>query len=48
MDVRVYREKPVLKELQRGGAPASRGPATASKNAAGALWDYLVAQAARK
>ena len=47
MDVRVYREKPVLKELQRGGAPATRGPAAASKSAAQALWEYLLTQAAR-
>jgi DNA-binding transcriptional LysR family regulator len=49
MDVRVYREKPVLKELQRGGSPASRGAAAAApKSAAQALWDYLLTQADRK
>ena len=48
MDVRVYREKPVLKDVPRGGSPATRGPAAASKNAAQALWNYLLTHAARK
>ena len=48
MDVRVYREKPVLKELHRGGSPATRAPAAISKNATQALWDYLLTQSLRK
>lgn len=41
MDIRVYREKPVTKESQRGAAKAH-------KSSAQALWDYLVAASARK
>ncbi len=49
LEVRVYRERPALKELPRGGSPVSRGattaPKTAPKSAARSLWDHLVAQA---
>jgi hypothetical protein len=48
MDVRVYREKPVQKELPRGGSSAVRGAAAAHKSAAQALWDYLLTQSNRK
>jgi DNA-binding transcriptional LysR family regulator len=41
MDIRVYREKPVARESQRGAARAH-------KSSAQALWDYLVAASARK
>lgn len=41
MDIRVYREKPVAKESQRGAAQAH-------KSSAQALWDYLVTASARK
>jgi len=46
MDVRVYREKPSLKDLSRAGGAGGRG-ASSPKSSAQALWDYLVAQAAR-
>jgi DNA-binding transcriptional LysR family regulator len=44
MDVRVYREKPIHKELQRGAIASARGTASGPKRNAQALWDYLVAQ----
>jgi DNA-binding transcriptional LysR family regulator len=47
MDVRVYREKPVQKELPRGAAGSGRG-AAAPKSSAQALWDYLLTQSTRK
>ena len=42
MDVRVYREKPVLKELQRGSHAIARGLAPGPKSSAKALWDFLL------
>ncbi len=47
MDVRVYRERPVLKELQRGAAAAASARGAAPKSSAQALWDYLLNQSAR-
>jgi DNA-binding transcriptional LysR family regulator len=44
MDVRVYREKPIHKELQRGTHTSSRGMAPGPKRNAQALWDYLLTQ----
>jgi DNA-binding transcriptional LysR family regulator len=44
MDVRVYREKPIHKELQRGIHGSSRGVASGPKRNAQALWDYLLTQ----
>ncbi len=48
MDVRVYRERPVLKEIPRGGGLGTRAAPAAPKSAAQALWDYLLTQSARK
>ncbi|MDH5204955.1 MAG: LysR substrate-binding domain-containing protein [Hylemonella sp.] len=42
LELRAYREKPVLREGQRGGAPR----AAAARSKALALWDYLCAQQA--
>jgi len=44
MDVRVYREKPVLKDLQRGAAAPAKVANQAPKSSAQALWDYLLTQ----
>ena len=44
MDVRVYREKPIHKELQRSAIASARGNAPGPKRNAQALWDYLVTQ----
>lgn len=44
MDVRVYRERPVLREGGRASVPVSRGASAASKTSSQTLWDYLVAQ----
>jgi DNA-binding transcriptional LysR family regulator len=44
MDVRVYREKPIHKELQRGNHGSSRALAQGPKRNAQALWDYLLTQ----
>jgi DNA-binding transcriptional LysR family regulator len=46
MDVRVYREKPSLKDLSRAGVAGGRGAAS-PKSSAQALWDYLLNQSAR-
>ena len=48
MDVRVYREKPHLKDVHRHGVAASRAAATAPKSSAQALWDYLLTHSSRK
>jgi DNA-binding transcriptional LysR family regulator len=47
MDVRVYREKPVLKDPQRGAAAPARGANQAPKSSAQALWDYLLTQSSQ-
>ena len=44
MDVRVYRERPIHKELQRGAIASARGTSAGPKRNAQALWDYLVTQ----
>ena len=44
MDVRVYREKPMLKEFQRGANASARGVVRGPKSNAQALWDYLLTQ----
>jgi DNA-binding transcriptional LysR family regulator len=45
MDVRVYREKPIHRDMPRGGASTHRAPM--AKRSAQALWDYLLTQTAR-
>ena len=55
MDIRVYREKPVVKEQRGSTAPASRAAPPVSraathapKSSAQALWDYLLTYSTRK
>ena len=44
MDVRVYREKPLFKELPRGAGVSARSVVRGPKSNAQGLWDYLVTQ----
>jgi DNA-binding transcriptional LysR family regulator len=44
MDVRVYREKPMLKESQRVASAGARGVLRGPKSNAQGLWDYLLTQ----
>ncbi|MES2879124.1 MAG: LysR substrate-binding domain-containing protein [Pseudomonadota bacterium] len=46
MEVRAYRERPVLKELGKSGVHTNRSAGAAPKRSAQALWDYLVTQTA--
>jgi hypothetical protein len=41
MEVRVYRERPTLKEVGKSGVHTNRSSAPAAKRSAQALWDYL-------
>jgi LysR family transcriptional regulator, hypochlorite-specific transcription factor HypT len=45
MEVRAYREKPALKEVQRGVAVAVRAGGQPSKSSTQGLWEYLLAHA---
>ena len=50
MDVRVYREKPLQRDVGRALPAASRSNAApgAPKRSAQALWEYLLAQSQRR